>query len=482
MKIQLKLKYLTAALMFTSAMQTGFAMEDEQLRKSYNSLSQKEKNKINVEDYIKARKPEQVSNMHVDLKAEERVKANKFIDEALEKLRDAYKDPIFAEEFAKKKDLFGKTLKLEVAQNVEVQDLETARKLQEKIQELAQVQHELEQEKLKGGSGGLKADFFDDLFKQTQLQIEELEDERDAFKSQLKALGENPVKREEHDRLLKAAQDEVDRLDGLHKAAEQKLTDLGENPMKKEEHDRLLKVAQDEVDRLDGLHKAAEQKLIDLGENPVKKAEHDRLMQEKELAHQNKIIELSDPDYKAKLLINNNLPTLEQAIDEAKQKLALSSPKGREYKVLEGASINAAQAVIAFLKDDELVVVLGLAKLAVKADGSEKENRLANRTTLLKYATDNGIAIDQTIKKGDANASITKLVKEVAEFNDKETLAYGQAKLVSKQEISAAAKAFVAKLDKSARKLFIEGTIKGDVSSDDNDTFAGIIEAHVLSL
>ena len=154
MKIQLKLKYLTAALMFAGAVQTGFAMEDEQLRKSYNSMSQKEKNKISVEDYIKARKAEQVPNMHVDLKAEERVRANKFIDEALEKLRDAYKDPIFAEEFAKKKDLFGKTLKLEVAQNVEVQDLETVRKLQEKIQELAQVQHELEQEKLKVGSDG----------------------------------------------------------------------------------------------------------------------------------------------------------------------------------------------------------------------------------------------------------------------------------------------------------------------------------------
>lgn len=416
-----RLQYLSAALMFAGAMQTGFAMDDKDLRSAYSSMPQRERNKISEEEYVKTRKAEKVPAMHVDLKAEERVKANKFIDEVLEKLRDAYKDSIFAEEFAKKKDLFGKALKLEVAQNVEVPDLEAARKLQEKIQELAQVQHELKQERLKGGSGGPKADFFDDLFKQTRLQIEELEDERDIFKSQLKALGENPVKREEHDRLLSSAK----------------------------------------------------QKLVDL---------YDGLMKEKEVAHQKKIAELSDPDYKAKILISNNLPTLGQAINEAKQKLALYSPKGREYKVLEGASINAAQTVIAFLKDDELVAVLGLAKLAVKIDGSEKENRLANRATLLKHATENGIAIDQTIKKVEANASITALVKEVAEFDDKERLAYDQAKLVFEQEISAAAKEFIGKLDKPAKKLFIQGTVKGDVSSDDNDTFDGIIEKYFLSL
>lgn len=410
MKIQLKLKYLTAALMFAGAVQTGFAMEDEQLRKSYNSMSQKEKNKISVEDYIKARKAEQVPNMHVDLKAEERVRANKFIDEALEKLRDAYKDPIFAEEFFKKKDLFSKTLKLEVAQNVEVQDSETVRKLQERIQEL-------EQEKLKGGSGGLKEDYFDKLFQNAAENLEEVEAQRDAFELQLKNLGVE--------------------------------------------------------------HNKAKQTLTDLGENPVKKADHLFALQEKENEHKLAIQKL-DPAYKMKEQILNSSQDLFEGLEAARSKAELAAkPKVRNFVALEGAMAKAAVTIANYFDGDPLKQILEDANLVLDDTGNVGNDRKSNRGKLAQYLVDNGIAFNKDIDKKGIVAHLTPLVKEVADLAKINAQAEQDAKLEYTNDKAAIIKQFVAKLDKETLKFYID-TQKGDSNSDDKDTFAGIVEANLF--
>lgn len=469
MKIQLKLKYLTAALMFAGAVQTGFAMEDEQLRKSYNSMSQKEKNKISVEDYIKARKAEQVPNMHVDLKAEERVRANKFIDEALEKLRDAYKDPIFAEEFAKKKDLFGKTLKLEVAQNVEVQDLETVRKLQEKIQELAQVQHELEQEKLKVGSDG--AIYTQEKFDQDlEKNLVGLNKALDKARDQIEVLEEEILKAPKPEHVQKAQEDLVAEQQKLVEANKklQELTDKlnalhddGET-VKSSEHKAIVQELE-EAKRARDEHKLKLEELakthISIVDSELKVQavqEQHNLLHAKVVGLEEEVAKAKNPFYAKLKSLDKPKEELATAIELVEQQLVDAPIKSREARDPLKVKAGTIQKIMVQKELDEIFAAVPELKAKASKNGEKKAKLQDDQKLVTEYIIQNGIGL------GDQESStLVANVIAFAEYDVKEQERFTQLQLKVKNEKAKLIQDFVDKLDLESTKAYMSDDASG---------------------
>jgi len=466
-----QLKYLTAALMFASAI-TVTAMDGEEAKKRVTSQWENTvKAQMKEHDISKEHAIKRVGTLDQALKQlksgnlftpddEIDPGAVQHLDEQFKQFVEMLKNPQLAKAFGSKKVDYAKLLGLDAPDLSEVESVK---------KELLLAKHELEQEKLKVGSDG--AIYTQEKFDQDlEKNLVGLNKALDKARDQIEVLEEEISKAPKPEHVKKAQEDLVAEQQKLVEANKklQELTDKlnalhddGET-VKSSEHKAIVQELE-EAKRARDEHKLKLEELakthIAIVDSELKvKAvqEQHNLLHAKVVGLEEEVAKAKNPFYAKLKSLDKPKEELATAIELVEQQLVDAPIKSREARDPLKVKAGTIQKIMVQKELDEIFAAVPELKAKASKNGDKKAKLQDDQKLVTEYIIQNGIEL------GDQESStLVANVIAFAEYDVKEQERFTQLQLKVKNEKAKLIQDFVDKLDLESTKAYMSDDASG---------------------